>query len=216
VNKPVPDGGCDRRDHWQKVHAASPPESKSWHRAHLDTSLALIGRAGITRAARIIDVGGGASTLVDDLLSAGHRSITVLDISARALDLARLRLGDLGRGVRWMQADIVDASLDEDAYDLWHDRATLHFLDAAERQRYVEVLRRALAPGGHVILATFAPDGPERCSGLPVKRGDAEALQRLLGDHFAIREACHETHVTPSGHEQRFAYCRLQQTGGIP
>ncbi len=178
------------------------------------TSLALIERARVARDASIIDVGGGASTLVDDLLAAGYEALTVLDLSARAIALAGKRVGERGRHVRWLLTDIVDADLGQNTYDLWHDRATLHFLTPSERSGYASALRRALAPGGHVILATFALDGPERCSGIPVQRHDAHALQALLGSTFAIRESFAESHTTPLGSIQRFTYCRFEHIPG--
>ena len=206
----------DRR-HWDAVYASQGSERVSWFRPHLDRSLAFLEAARLDPAAAIIDVGGGASTLVDDLLEHGYRNVTVLDLSATALDSARRRLGARARRVHWMCADVTEASLPEGAFDFWHDRAVFHFLlDAEARARYVEAVRRSLKPGGHVVVATFGPHGPERCSGLDVLRFSAEALHAEFGSDFARLADATEQHVTPWGTEQEFVYCycRIPRSAG--
>lgn len=184
----------------------------SWYRPHLDTSLELIRATGAGPSARILDVGGGASTLVDDLLAVGFEAVSVLDVSADSLAAARRRLGSAARGVRWVLGDITQIRLEPASVDVWHDRAALHFLvDKGERRRYARALRRAVSPGGHAVLATFAPGGPQQCSNLPVRRHDAAALQALVGRGFHLRRACSEVHTTPSGSRQPFTYCWLQR-----
>jgi SAM-dependent methyltransferase len=202
----------DPRDHWQRVYDEKDAKEVSWYRPHLDTSLSLIRGTGVPRTARIIDVGGGAATLVDDLLERGFEAVTVFDVSAIALEKAKYRLGDDSVKVKWLTGDVTEADLGQDRYDLWHDRAVLHFLtEADDRQRYARVLRRALAPDGHVILAAFAPHGPEKCSGLPVRRHGTADFVDLVGEGFALRGETVEIHVTPSGNKQPFAYCWFER-----
>ncbi|MDZ7809552.1 MAG: class I SAM-dependent methyltransferase [Arhodomonas sp.] len=159
----------------------------------------------------MIDVGGGASRLVDCLLEAGYEAVTVLDIAAGALEAARQRLGTAADAVQWLEADVTTATLPEKAWALWHDRAVFHFLtDAADRAAYLENLARGLRPGGQVIVATFAEDGPDRCSGLPVVRYSPESLERTLGAAFRLEHHELEDHYTPGGALQRFLYCRFR------
>lgn len=165
--------------HWEHVYAHKAPTQVSWYQEHAQLSLDLIHRAGVQKDDPIIDVGGGASTLVDDLLAAGFQRITVLDIAAKALEFAQERLGPRAAQVTWIEADVTQAALPAQAYFLWHDRAVFHFLtQPADRQRYIESACRAVRSGGSLILATFAQDGPERCSGLEVMRYSAERLQQ--------------------------------------
>src|SRR5262245_22900628 len=148
------------REHWERVYTSKGADEVSWFRPHLERSIAFLEAAGIPRAAAVIDVGGGASTFVDDLLDRGYENLTILDVSQTALDAARVRLGERGSRVRWICADITDASLPEAAYDFWHDRAVFHFLrDPRARERYVAAVRRSLKPGGHIVVATFGPHG---------------------------------------------------------
>jgi SAM-dependent methyltransferase len=161
----------------------------------------------------VLDVGGGASTLVDDLLARGYRDLSVLDISAAALNVARERLGETANAVTWLAADLLDAPLQEARYDLWHDRAVFHFLTEAEqRVRYLRQLARALKPGGHAILATFGPQGPLKCSGLDTVRYDAGELARELGDGFTLIDSTMEFHATPFGTTQPFLYALFRRT----
>ncbi len=196
------------KDHWDNIYTAKPPTQVSWYQAHARLSLEFIQRAGLAPGDPIIDVGGGASTLVDDLLAAGFQAVTVLDLSAAALAAARQRLGEAGAPVTWLAADVTDADLPAHTYALWHDRSVFHFLtQPADRQRYEAQVRRAVRPGGHVIVATFAPDGPERCSGLAVARYSPESLHGEFGAEFQLVESAREAHLTPLGGEQKFIYC---------
>jgi 2-polyprenyl-3-methyl-5-hydroxy-6-metoxy-1,4-benzoquinol methylase len=194
--------------HWQHIYETKVPTQVSWYQEHAQFSLQFIQKTGIQRTGHIIDVGGGASTLVDDLVTAGFEHITVLDISATALQLARERLGARAVDVNWIEADITRADLPHQAYDVWHDRAVFHFLtQPSDRQRYINTVRHAVRTGGHVILATFAPDGPDRCSGLDVVRYSPESLHGEFGESFELVESSRETHRTPFGTEQKFVYC---------
>ena len=194
--------------HWEAVYGAKAPDAVSWYRAHLERSLQLIERVCPDKAASIIDVGGGESTLVDDLLVRGYRHITVLDISEKALDVSRQRLGPRAKGINWLASDITKTMLPAQTYDLWHDRAVFHFLTAAaEREAYVRQVASSVRPGGHVIVATFGPEGPTQCSGLEVDRYDAERLHSEFGGRFELEESATEIHQTPSGTTQQFLYC---------
>lgn len=196
-----------RRDHWERVHRGKGPGERSWFQPRPDTSLALIEQTGCGPGARVIDVGGGTSHLVDELLERGFEDVTVLDVSPAALDEARQRLGTRAAAVRWIDADITGASL-PGRFDVWHDRAVFHFLTAHdERAAYVRLLEQSLAPGGHAIIATFAEDGPTRCSGLPVVRYSPASLGAELGEGFELVDTRRELHRTPAGKPQSFVYC---------
>jgi 2-polyprenyl-3-methyl-5-hydroxy-6-metoxy-1,4-benzoquinol methylase len=198
----------DVKAHWDKVYATKVPESVSWYRAHLERSLALVERAAERRSASIIDIGGGESTLVDDLLLRGYESVTVLDVSRTAIEVTKKRLGSAAEQVRWLAGDIVEIELEPHAYDLWHDRAVFHFLTTPERRlAYVRQVTRAVKPGGHVIVSTFGPEGPTKCSGLEVMRYDAESLHSEFGGCFRLVESSKELHQTPFGTTQQFLYC---------
>ena len=199
------------KQHWEDVYTTKASDAVSWYRPHLDTSLRLIDAIGVDAATRVIDVGGGASTLVDDLVARGLRP-TVLDLSAAALAVARTRLAERAVPVEWIVADVTRADLPRHGYDLWHDRAVLHFLTEPDAARaYVAQLLHALRPGGHAVIGGFASDGPERCSGLAVARRDPDEVAALLGPRFTLRDALYETHATPAGGTQRFAWARLQR-----
>jgi SAM-dependent methyltransferase len=203
----------DSRAHWERVYSAKATDHVSWFQPHADNSLQLIRGTGLARNAAIIDVGGGASTLVDDLLHDGYTTLTVLDLSSAALEAARMRIGKLAATVQWIEADITAAPLPAHAYDLWHDRAVFHFLtSASERHAYVEAVLHAVKPGGHVIVATFAEDGPEQCSGLPVMRYRAGELHAEFGGDFELLEHRKEDHHTPFGTVQKFVYCYCRKT----
>ena len=200
--------------HWDRVYGTKAPDAVSWYRPHLEQSLAFIESSGLDRAEGIIDVGGGASTLVDDLLERGYQDITVLDISSQAIDGAKTRLGARADSVTWLVGDITRIVLPEKRFSFWHDRAVFHFLTAAEdRKAYVVAVRRALKVNGHIVVATFGPRGPEKCSGLDVARYDAAALHGEFGASFQKVDSCTEHHMTPWGTDQEFVYCycRIQQ-----
>ena len=198
----------DAKTHWEKVYATKAPEAVSWYRPHLETSLALIERAAGRCSASIVDVGGGESTLVDDLLARGYQNITILDVSQTAIEVTKKRLGVTAEQIHWLVADITESQLDLGAYDVWHDRAVFHFLTAVEhRTAYVRNVAHAVRPGGHVIVSTFGPEGPTKCSGLDVIRYDAESLHDQFGMRFRLVESSRELHHTPFGSAQQFIYC---------
>jgi len=198
----------DLKTHWENVYTTKAPDQVSWYRPHLELSLSLIERAGGGVSASIIDVGGGESTLVDDLLARGYRNIAVLDISQAAIDTTKKRLGEAAGRVRWITGDVTTAELAQGAYDVWHDRAVFHFLAAEENPAaYVRAVARALKPGGHVIIGTFGPEGPVKCSGLDTMRYDAASLHREFGARFHLVESSLELHRTPFGTTQQFLYC---------
>lgn len=201
-----------RQQHWQNVYQTKAPDAVSWYRPHLEVSLALLERAGLSAGSRLIDIGGGASTLVDDLLARGPRHITVLDVSAEALAIARRRLGARECDVTWLAADVLDAGLEPGGFDLWHDRAVFHFLtDSADATRYAVQAAAAVRSGGFAVIGGFAPDGPEKCSGLPVARRSAEDIATIMGPAFRLVEKREQKHVTPGGAIQSFAYALLER-----
>ncbi|MGH9686813.1 MAG: class I SAM-dependent methyltransferase [Candidatus Acidiferrales bacterium] len=198
----------DLKIHWEKIYTTKAPDQVSWYRVHLETSLALIERATGNHSASIIDVGGGESTLVDDLLARGYQDITVLDISQTAIDVAKKRLKEAAKHIHWITADITKVDLAPSAYDVWHDRAVFHFLTSMEqRAAYVKTVARAVKQGGHVIVGTFGPEGPTKCSGLDVMRYDAESLHDQFGPRFRLVDSSKELHQTPFGTTQQFLYC---------
>lgn len=197
--------------HWERVYASKATSAVSWFQEQAATSLRLIQATGLGPEAAILDVGGGASVLVDDLLAAGYRDLAVLDLSGAALVAARERLGARAEQVRWIEGDITRVALPAN-YDLWHDRAVFHFLtDPGDRQAYRRQLEQALRPGGHLVIATFAEDGPERCSDLPVMRYSASELRAEFGAGFDLLHSERETHRTPGGALQRFTYCHFHK-----
>jgi SAM-dependent methyltransferase len=202
------------RDHWEKIYSTRAPDQVSWYRPHLETSLALIERAAKDFGASIIDVGGGESTLVDDLLARGFQEITVLDVSEVAIEATKKRLGQAAERVHWLVADITQAELERDAFDIWHDRAVFHFLDDSQhRAAYVRQVARSVRPGGRVIVSTFGPEGPTKCSGLDVVRYDADSLHHEFGARFRLVESSKELHKTPFGTTQQFLYCYCRVEG---
>lgn len=197
--------------HWERIYAEKAPDAVSWYRPHLETSLALIEQISPDRSASIIDVGGGESTLVDDVLARGYENITILDISQTAIDANRRRLGMEAECVKWLAADICKIELEPSAYDVWHDRAVFHFLtEAHDRTAYVGQVARAVRRGGHVIVSTFGPEGPMKCSGLDVVRYDAQSLHKEFGINFRLVESSKELHQTPFGTVQQFLYCHCR------
>ena len=201
------------QQHWETVYGRGAADALSWYRPHLERSLAFVESAALASSAAIIDVGGGTSTLADDLLTRGFSALTVLDLSPTAIADAQARLGARAARVHWIVADITQVELPEHHYDFWHDRAVFHFLrDPESRRRYVAAVRRALKPGGHVVVATFGPKGPETCSGLEVMRYDADELHGEFGARFEKVASCEEVHRTPWGSEQEFVYCYCRIT----
>ena len=199
------------RDHWEQIYTDKAPNAVSWYRPHLEKSLELIEQWAPGKSASIIDVGGGESTLADDLVARGYENVTVLDISQAAIDVSRKRLGAASQRVFWLAADITRVELGIAAYDVWHDRAVFHFLIAAsDREAYVSQVLRAVRRGGHVIVSTFAPEGPMKCSGLDVMRYDADSLRMEFGERFRLIESFTELHDTPFGTVQQFLYCHGQ------
>lgn len=203
----------NRKDHWEQVYQSNAPDDVSWFQTRPAISLRLIESSGVSKDAGVLDVGGGASVLVDFLLDAGFGKLAVLDISAAALDHARRRLGKRADSVDWLEADVTTFQPARQ-FGLWHDRAVFHFLtNKADRQKYVETLKRTLTPDGHVIIATFALDGPPKCSGLEVARYDAAGMCAELGAEFKLVEQTRETHTTPWRTEQKFGYFRFARAG---
>ena len=200
-----------RRPHWENVYSTKAADSVSWFQASPKMSLELIDASGVDRSSSIIDIGGGASGLVNALLERGQRGIAVLDIAAAGLAVAKHRLGARRDAVEWIVADIIHWQPSR-RFDLWHDRAVFHFLTSeADRRGYLAALDKGLAIGGTLILATFALDGPERCSGLPVQRYDAAGLAAVLGPGFELRESRSEAHHTPGGGVQNFTWARFRR-----
>ena len=202
----------EKKEHWENVYATKSQDQMSWYRAHLDNSLELIMQTGVGKDAAIIDVGGGSSTLVDDLLDRGFADVTVLDISGSAITKRKERLGASAQMVDWIVADITEADLPDGRFDVWHDRAVFHFLtDAADRRKYVDLVTRSLKPDGHLIVASFSLEGPQKCSGLDVVRYSPETMQSEFGGQFALVASLDETHNTPFGTTQEFIYCYFKE-----
>jgi SAM-dependent methyltransferase len=202
-----------RTKHWERVHAAKSPEEVSWFQATPETSLALVEASGVGTEAGVLDVGGGSSRFVDGLLARGFEDVTVLDVSQAALAGAAERLGPSAEAVEWVVADVTDFEPGR-LWSVWHDRAAFHFLIAAEdRGAYGRTLRRCLSPGGWAVIATFAPDGPDRCSGLEVRRYSPQSLAEALGEDFELVTGLSEEHVTPSGAPQAFSFALLRFRG---
>jgi SAM-dependent methyltransferase len=196
------------KNHWEKIYNTNAPDRVSWYRPYLETSLTLIERAAVGYSASIIDVGGGESTLVDDLLARSYKNITVLDVSQTAIDVTKKRLGLAAQQIHWLVADVTEAPLEPGTYDVWHERAVFHFLTGSEqRVAYVRQVGRAVKPGGHVIVSTFGPEGPTKYSGLDVIRYDTESLHDQFGVRFRLLESSKELHRTPFGTTQQFLFC---------
>jgi SAM-dependent methyltransferase len=198
--------------HWQDIYARQDEMQTSWYRPHLDTSLRLIDGLKLPADAAFIDVGAGRATLVDDLLARGFRDVAALDVSAAALAQSRRRMGPSGDLVRWMNHDLFEAKLPADRYDLWHDRAVFHFLvNEKDQASYAELAARSIRGGGHLLIATFAPDGPERCSNMKVCRYDAASLAARFAPDFELVAEAREDHRTPMGTVQPFTYLLLRR-----
>lgn len=198
----------DRKQYWEQVYTTKASNSVSWFQEHADQSVRLINHTGIAKNAAIVDVGGGASNLIDDLMHEGYSDLTVLDLSAAALEVAKLRIGSHTNLVNWLVGDITKVEFPENRFDVWHDRAVFHFLtDPVDRKAYVEQVMHAVRPNGHVIIATFSENGPEKCSGLPVMRYKPETLHAEFGEAFLLVNHEKELHHTPFGTVQQFIYC---------
>ncbi|MFA4835625.1 MAG: class I SAM-dependent methyltransferase [Dehalococcoidia bacterium] len=203
----------DRKSHWENIYQHNDPSKVGWYRLHLEKSLQLIAEAGLEKTAEIADIGGGASTLADDLLDRGFANVTVLDLSSHAIDKARQRLGNRSGAVTWMEADVTKDSLPHNRYELWHDRAVFHFLTSPEdRSSYVAAVKESLKPNGHLIIATFSPEAPPRCSGLEVVRYTTASLVREFEGSFYLIRSLEQEHVTPSGVRQPYIYCHFRKS----
>jgi trans-aconitate methyltransferase len=202
-----------RRQHWEKVYTEKDAREVSWYQLRPELSMDMIHQTGTAPEEPLIDIGGGASTLVDCLLEQGYSDLSVLDIAEQALETARQRLGDQASKVHWIQSDITEFK-PERRYQLWHDRAVFHFLTGeADREAYLNALHSGLQVGGHLVIAAFAMDGPEMCSGLPVRRYDASLMSQTLGQAFKLRETREESHNTPAGKQQQFCFYLYQYQG---
>lgn len=196
------------KDHWESVYTTKAPAAVSWYQEHAERSLQIVQDTDAPLDSPIIDVGGGASTLVDGLLKLGYTNLSVLDLSAAALGGAQTRLGAAAARVKWIEADITKVELPVNGYAIWHDRAVFHFLVSdSDREAYTRNVMRSVQPGGHVIIAAFAEDGPTQCSGLPVKQYRADSLHQAFGDSFELVSHSNEDHHTPFGTVQKFLYC---------
>ncbi|MDX1500232.1 MAG: class I SAM-dependent methyltransferase [Woeseiaceae bacterium] len=207
----------DRQRHWDEIYTGKPPERLGWYRPQLETPIAWIRELGLTRDAGLLDVGAGASTLIDDLVAAGFENLAALDISAQALAITRKRLGDSADRVNWIVGDITTVLLPAEAYALWHDRAVFHFLtDDGDRAAYLARLERSLKPRGHALIGVFAPEAPPTCSGLPVRRYSLDDLVATLGPGFRLELDRKELHVTPGGVEQMYLYAQFRRRASAP
>ena len=205
----------DARSYWERVYQTKKPTDVSWYRPHLEKSMELLAAAAPSRDSRIIDVGGGESTLVDDLLNQGYTGLTVLDISSTAIEVTRERLAERASLVMWLVGDVTSLELPPQHYDVWHDRAVFHFLTSpVDRQAYVRQVSKAVKPGGHVIVASFGPEGPLKCSGLEVVRYDADTMHHEFGVQFQPVKHLLEEHQTPFGTTQQFIYCYCRLSSG--
>lgn len=202
----------DKQAHWENVYQTKVRDEVSWFCEHLDTSLKLITGTGVSMDAAIIDVGGGNSNLVDDLLKRGFTDVSVLDISSKAIADSKERLGGKAQAVDWFVADITDIELPTKHFDVWHDRAVFHFLTGTDdRRKYVDLIKHSLKPGGHLIIASFSLDGPQKCSGLEVIRYSPESMLDEFGSGFTLVKSLSETHNTPFGTTQEFVYCYIDK-----
>jgi ubiquinone/menaquinone biosynthesis C-methylase UbiE len=203
---------ANRKSHWETVYTTKGENEVSWFQENPALSLGLIDLARPTLESAIVDIGGGASRLVDSLVARGFGRVTVLDISEAALEAAKSRLGGRASQVQWIVADVTKW-YPAQTFDVWHDRAAFHFLiDPADRSAYVKCMKQVIKPGGHIIIGTFAIDGPEKCSGLPVDRYDAASLAKELGEGLELMESRRHDHSTPWNSAQRFQFCVFRRT----
>jgi len=200
------------KEHWNNIYSSKAVDAVSWYQTVPVISLDLISALNLEKASPIIDIGGGASNLVDHLIQARFSNLSVLDISENALALSQKRLGDAAKSVHWMASDISQAHFEQHQFKCWHDRAVFHFLTQAEdRQAYIRQLTHALDPNGFAIIATFALNGPEKCSGLEIVRYSSETLSETLGAGFELIKTISENHQTPAGNQQAFVYCLFKK-----
>ena len=203
----------ERRERWETVYRSKAADAVSWYRPHLEVSLALVERLAATKKTAVLDIGGGASTLVDDLVERGFEDVTVLDVAEPALEVSRKRMDNAAERARWIAADFLTTVLETARYDVCHDRAVFHFLaDARERELYFDQVERILRPDGALIIATFGLNGPERCSGLSVSRYDEDSMMQAAGERFELQEARRESHYTPTGDLQEMMYFVLRKS----
>jgi len=202
----------DEAEHWEQIYASRSCRQVGWYAPHLETSIKWIAELDLAAEDPIIDVGGGASTLVDDLLLAGHKNLTVLELSENAIALSRERLGAKSDSITWLQEDVTQSELPSRHFKLWHDRAVFHFLiNPQQQQQYKDALLEALTVDGYFIIGAFDPEAPSQCSGLPVQRYSAEMLCSRFAKDFRLKRHHHEIHRTPSGLEQSYVYCLFQR-----
>ena len=200
----------DNKQHWDTVYGSKAPNAVSWYAPHLETSLKLIHQASPDKSSAIIDIGGGEATLVDDLLSEGYQDISVLDISQKAIDVARSRIDKQADRVHWYCADIIQATLQQNYFDVWHDRATFHFLTTTEQiSKYIKTVRKSVT--GFLTIGTFSKNGPEKCSGLEIKQYKEEQLTMELKDGFDKIKCITEDHLTPFKTTQNFLFCSFKR-----
>lgn len=199
-----------KKEHWESVYSTKTADSVSWFQEHAETALNFIKKLNLEKSASIIDVGGGASTLTDDLLINGYSNLSVLDLSGAALETAKKRIGSTSANAQWLEADVTEIQLAKHQFDVWHDRAVFHFLTTPEeRKAYIKNVLHSVKPNGHIIISTFAEYGPTQCSGLPVMRYSAETLQAELGQSLLLKEQLKENHRTPFGTTQKFVFCHF-------
>jgi ubiquinone/menaquinone biosynthesis C-methylase UbiE len=203
----------ENEQHWEKIYTNRSASQVGWYTPHLETSMRWISKLKLAPEDPIIDIGGGASTLVDDLLDLGHRDLTILDLSSKAIHLTKERLGNVSHSITWLHGDVTEIKLPSDYFRLWHDRAVFHFLIESENQRkYRDAILASLKRGGFFIIGAFAPDAPPKCSGLPVQHYTTELLRKSFGKQFKLKHHRNEIHITPSGVKQSYLYCLFQRT----
>ncbi|RZQ56615.1 SAM-dependent methyltransferase [Pseudidiomarina tainanensis] len=201
-----------QEEHWEEVYQTKAVDRVSWFQSKAETSLRLITDTGMSHDAPLIDIGSGASRLIDNLITSGFTKITALDISTSALNASKKRLKAKAEQVTWLVGDVLESAFAAGQFAIWHDRAVFHFLITSEQQqRYVEQAAHAVEQGGYVVIATFAEDGPEKCSGLPVQRYSAQQLAEVFAPQFSLVHTEREIHKTPHGAEQKFNYCVLRR-----
>ena len=202
----------DKKSHWENVYTTKSHTEVSWFSEHIQSSLGLIEKAGAVKTAAIIDVGGGASTLVDDLLENGYQDLTVIDISGAALKIAKDRLKEKAGKIKWMEDDILESEFGHRQYDLWHDRAVFHFLTTdGERAAYTQKVTEHVKKGGFIVLSVFADNGPLKCSMLEIKRHSGSEIEEFFGSRFLKVSEDRTSHITPAKVEQKFVNMILKR-----